>query len=134
MLHLGDKYTDLTFRSEKMFQSRRDALARSVDFEPDAWDFFDLASLWERQDKLAGTSMAVTVAGVVGGRMLGAGVWVEGALTASKMVGPSNLRRMVVPGLMLAGEFFFVLDGVDVRLLPIFRERSQLELASHVII
>jgi mitofusin 2 len=102
LLHLGDKYTDLTFRSEKMFRSRRDALARQVDFETEVWDFFDFASLWERQEKVAGTSMALTVAGVVGGRMLGGVSWLDGALTATKIVGPNNLRRVAVPGLILA--------------------------------
>lgn len=105
MLHLGDQYVDLTFRSEKMFRSRRDALARQVDFEPEIWDFFDVANIWERQEKLAGTSMAVTVAGVVGGRMLGGFGWVDGALTATKLVGSNNLRKLVLPGLVLAGKF-----------------------------
>ncbi|KAK3113051.1 mitofusin [Teratosphaeriaceae sp. CCFEE 6253] len=101
LLHLGDDYVDLTFRSEKMFRSRRDALARQVDFETEVWDFFDLASLWERQEKVAGTSMAVTVAGVVGGRMLGGVGWLDGALTAGKIVGTSNLRRVILPGIVL---------------------------------
>lgn len=105
IMHLGDQYVDLTFRSEKMFRSRRDALARQVDFEPEIWDFFDVANLWERQEKVAGTSMAVTVAGVVGGRMLGGFGWVDGALTATKMVGSDNLRRLFLPGLVLAGKF-----------------------------
>lgn len=95
---------DLTFRSEKMFKSRRDALARQVDFEAEIWDFFDITSLWERQEKMASTSMAVTVAGVVGGRMLGGVGWLDGALTATKIVGTNNLRRMLLPGLVLAGK------------------------------
>ncbi|KAF7195411.1 Transmembrane GTPase fzo1 [Pseudocercospora fuligena] len=102
LLHLGDQYVDLTFRSEKMFKSRRDALSRQVDFEPELWDFFDLTNIWERQEKVAGTSMAVTVAGVVGGRMLGGVGWLDGALTATRVVGASNLRRAFVPGLILA--------------------------------
>ncbi|CAK3808420.1 Transmembrane GTPase fzo1 [Lecanosticta acicola] len=102
LLHLGDQYVDLAFRSEKMFKSRRDALARQVDFEAEIWDFFDVASLWERQEKVASTSMAVTVAGVVGGRMLGGVGWLDGAMTATKIVGPNNLRRMLLPGLVLA--------------------------------
>lgn len=102
LLHLGNEYVDLTFRSEKMFKSRRDALARQVDFETEVWDFFDLSSLWERQEKVAGTSMAVTVAGVVGGRLLGGVGWLDGALAATKVVGPNNLRRLLVPGLILA--------------------------------
>ncbi|TKA42113.1 hypothetical protein B0A54_07200 [Friedmanniomyces endolithicus] len=102
LLHLGDEYVDLTFRSEKMFRSRRDALARQVDFEAEIGDFFDLASLWERQEKVAGTSMAVTVAGVVGGRMLGGVGWLDGAMTATKIVGTNNLRRVILPGLVLS--------------------------------
>lgn len=102
LLHLGDQYVDLTFRSEKMFKSRRDALSRQVDFEPELWDFFDLANIWERQEKVAGTSMAVTVAGVVGSRMIGGVGWLDGALTATRVVGANNLRRALIPGLILA--------------------------------
>ncbi|EME85452.1 uncharacterized protein MYCFIDRAFT_161135 [Pseudocercospora fijiensis CIRAD86] len=102
LLHLGDQYVDLTFRSEKMFKSRRDALSRQVDFEPELWDFFDITNMWERQEKVAGTSMAVTVAGVVGGRMLGGVGWLDGALTATRVVGANNLRRAFVPGMILA--------------------------------
>ncbi|KAK4963330.1 mitofusin [Elasticomyces elasticus] len=101
LLHLGEEYVDLTFRSEKMFRSRKDALARQVDFETEVWDFFDLTSLWERQEKVAGTSMAVTVAGVVGGRMLGGVGWLDGAMTATKIVGTNNIRRIILPGLVL---------------------------------
>lgn len=102
ILHLGDNYVDLQFRSEKMFKSRRDALARQVDFEPELWDFFDFASIWERQEKVAGTSMAVTVAGVVGTRLIGGFGWVDGALTATKIVGANNLRRAFIPSVILA--------------------------------
>ncbi|KAK5161530.1 hypothetical protein LTR04_004263 [Oleoguttula sp. CCFEE 6159] len=102
LLHLGDGYTDLTFHSEKMFRRKKDALARQVDVEVEVWDFFDIASLWERQEKVAGTSMAVTVAGVVGGRMIGGVGWLDGALGAAKVVGSNNLRRLIVPGLLAA--------------------------------
>ena len=110
LLHLGDQYVDLTFRSEKMFKSRRDALARQVDFEPELWDFFDIKCLWERQEKMASTSMAVTVAGVVGGRMIGGVGWLDGALTATKIVGTNNLRKLFLPGLVLACKFFALLS------------------------
>lgn len=102
LLHLGDQYVDLTFRSEKMFRSRRDALARQVDFETEVSDFFDFANIWERQEKVAGTSMAVTVAGVVGSRMIGGVGWLDGALTATKVVGTNNIRRLIIPGLLTA--------------------------------
>ena len=104
LLHLGDQYTDLTFRSEKMFKSRKDALARQVDIETELWDFFDVTSLWERQEKVASTSMAVTVAGLVGTKMLGGMAWFDGVMTATKVVGPNNVRRMIIPGVILAGE------------------------------
>ena len=104
ILHLGDQYVDLTFRSEKMFKSRKDALARQVEVETELWDFFDLGSIWERQEKVASTSMAVTVAGVVGGRMFGGLAWLDSALTATKVVGPNNVRKLVLPGLALAGK------------------------------
>ncbi len=104
LLHLGDNYVDLTFRSEKMFKTRKDALARQVEVEAELWDFFDLASIWERQEKVASTSMAVTVAGVVGGRLFGGLGWLDGALTATKVMGPNNVRRLVIPSVVLAGK------------------------------
>ncbi|KAK3700809.1 mitofusin [Vermiconidia calcicola] len=102
LLHLGDQYIDLTFRSEKMFRSRKDALARQVEVETELWDFFDLGSLWERQEKVASTSMALTVAGVLGGRVFGGFGWLDGALTATKFLGPNNVRRVLLPGMVLA--------------------------------
>jgi len=102
VLHLGDEYVDLTFRSEKMFRSRRDALARQVTVDVEMWDFFDTTSLWERQEKLAGTSMAVTVAGVVGGRVFGGIGWMDSAMGVAKVVGVKNMRRLIIPGIVLA--------------------------------
>lgn len=104
MLHLGDKYTDLSFRSDKMFQRKRDALARQVDTQIEFWDFFDLAGLWERQEKVAGTGMAMTVVGVVGGRMMGGMGWMDGAVGAARVLGTKNLRRMILPGILATGE------------------------------
>ncbi|KAK8248952.1 hypothetical protein IWZ00DRAFT_311872 [Phyllosticta capitalensis] len=102
ILHLGDDWSHLTFHPEKMFRKRKDALSRSVDFDVEVWDFFDVASLWERQEKMAGTSMAVTVAGVVGTRLVGGVSWIDGTLGAMRILGSNNLRRMMIPGLMLA--------------------------------
>jgi len=104
LLHLGDEYVDLTFRSEMMFRSRKDALARQIDVDVEIWDFFDVANLWERQEKVAGTSMAVTVAGVVGGRVFGGVGWLDGALGAAKVMGANNIRKLIIPGLVLVGK------------------------------
>lgn len=106
ILHLGNDYSDRIFRSDVLFTKKRDALARQLDTEVEIWDFFDVGGLWERQEKVAGTSMALTVAGVVGGRMVGGVGWIDGALGAAKAVGFENLRRLIVPGLIATGMQF----------------------------
>ena len=105
LLHLGDKYTDLGFLPEKMFTRRRDALAREVETEVEIWDFIDISALWsERQEKVVGTGMAMTVAGVLGGRMVGSASWIDGAVGAVKVTGTRNLRTMIVPGIIATGK------------------------------
>ncbi|KAF1836294.1 hypothetical protein BDW02DRAFT_521419 [Decorospora gaudefroyi] len=101
VLHLGNNlYADVMFRPERMFRKSVHALARQVDIDIDLWDFFDVASLWERQEKAAGAGMAMTVAGVVGGRLVGGVGWLDGALGAAKVMGTSNMRRLLIPGLI----------------------------------
>lgn len=104
LLHLGNMHADVMFRPDRMFRKSTHMLARQVDIDIELWDFFDVASLWERQEKLAGTSMAVTVAGVVGGRLVGGVGWLDGALGAAKIVGSNNLRRLIIPGLIAGGK------------------------------
>jgi GTPase SAR1 family protein len=105
VLHLGNNlYADVMFRPERMFKKSVHALARQVDIDIELWDFFDVASLWERQEKVAGTSMAVTVAGVVGGRLIGGVGWLDGALGAAKVMGTNNMRRLLIPGLIAGGK------------------------------
>ena len=107
LLHVGDSYQNMTFRADAMFQRRKDALARSVDTEVELWDFFDLAGLWERQEKVVGTGMAMTVVGTLGTRAIGGVGWVDGAFGAVRVMGSRNLRRMIVPGIVAASEFPF---------------------------
>ncbi|KAL8763663.1 MAG: hypothetical protein Q9184_000558 [Pyrenodesmia sp. 2 TL-2023] len=103
ILHLGDKFADLGFEPTRMFNRRRDLLAREVNAQIEIWDFFDVSALWsERQEKLAGTSMALTVAGVLGGRMVGGVGWIDGAMGAARVMGTRNLRRLIVPGMITA--------------------------------
>lgn len=104
VLHLGDGYNNLNFNSDKMFTKRRDLLARQVDFDIELSDFFDISGLWERQEKVAGTGMALTVASVVGGRMVGGFGYVDGVLGAARVMGTQNMRRLIVPGLVAAGK------------------------------
>lgn len=106
ILHLGDEYTDLNFRSDVMFKRKRDILARQVDVHTELWDFFDWSSLMQRQEKVAGTGMAMTVVTVLGTRAVGGFGWVDGALGAAKVVGNNNLRKLIIPGALVAGESF----------------------------
>ena len=104
MRHLGDEYQELTFRADLMFRRRKDALARQVAAPLEVWDFVDVQGVWERQEKVAGTGMALTVVGVMGGRMIGGVGWVDGALGAARVLGTKNLRHMIVPGLIATGK------------------------------
>lgn len=103
LLHLGDKFSDLSFHSEKMFQRKRHVLARQFDTDIEFWDFFDLWGTWERQEKVASTSMALTVVGVVGGRMVSGMGWIDGAMGAARILGTQNLRRLILPGILAMG-------------------------------
>jgi mitofusin len=103
LLHLGDEYSDLNFRSDVMFRRRKDALSREVEIETEIWDFFDLSTILQRQEKVAGTGMAMTAVTVIGGRMMGGFSWVDGAVSAAKVVGISNLRKLILPGALAAG-------------------------------
>lgn len=108
LLHVGEEYENLNFQADKMFQRRKDALVRSVDTDVELWDFFDVAGLWERQEKTVGTGLALTLVGTVGSRAVGGVGWVDGAFSAAKIVGSRNLRRMIVPGVLAAGEYRYV--------------------------
>ncbi|KEF53467.1 mitofusin [Exophiala aquamarina CBS 119918] len=102
LLHVGDTYENLTFQADRMFQRRRDALVRTVDTDVELWDFFDVAGLWERQEKTLGTGLALTVVGTVGSRAVGGIGWVDGAFGAAKVIGSRSLRRLFVPGVVAA--------------------------------
>lgn len=104
ILHLGDEYTELSFRSDMMFRRKRDILAKQIEVETELWDFFDFSTLLQKQEKMAGTGMAMTVATVVGGRMMGGFGWVDGALGIAKIAGSHNLRKLAVPGAFLFGK------------------------------
>jgi mitofusin len=94
-----------------MFQRRRDALVRSVDTDVEIWDFFDVAGLWERQEKTVGTGLALTLVGTVGSRAVGGVGWIDGAFGAAKIIGSRNLRMMVVPGVVAAGKLRLLPSG-----------------------
>lgn len=113
MQHLGDEYTDLTFRGDVMFRRKRDVLARQVEIETELWDFFDWSTILQRQEKMAGTGMALTVATALGSRMVGGFGWMDGALGAVKVVGNNNLRKLILPGVVataIAATYYILLQ------------------------
>ena len=109
ILHLGNEYENLIFRKESMFRRKRDVLARQVDTQVELWDFFDVGGLWERQEKVAGTGMAMTIVGVLGGRLVGGVGWLDGVLGAARIMGTGGMRKMIVPGLIATGMLFTIL-------------------------
>ncbi|KAF3063666.1 Mitofusin FZO1 [Daldinia childiae] len=102
IMHLGNEYHDLNFRADVMFRRRRDVLAKQVDVSTEFLDFVDWSTLMQRQEKMAGTGMALTVATAIGGRLVGGMGWMDHTLSIVKIVGNDNLRRLIVPGLVLA--------------------------------
>ncbi|KAI1374942.1 hypothetical protein F4677DRAFT_148562 [Hypoxylon crocopeplum] len=102
LYHLGNEYHDLNFRPDVMFRRRRDVLAKQVDIPTEVWDFVDWSTLMQRQEKVAGTGMALTVATAIGGRLVGGMGWMDHTLNMVKIVGNDNLRRLIVPGIVLA--------------------------------
>ncbi|KAI4870838.1 hypothetical protein F4820DRAFT_146431 [Hypoxylon rubiginosum] len=102
ILHLGNEYHDLNFRPDVMFRRRRDVLAKQIDVPTELWDFVDWSTLMQRQEKVAGTGMALTVATAIGGRIVGGMGWMDHTLNAVKIIGNDNLRKLIVPGLVLA--------------------------------
>ena len=111
LLHVGSEYDNLAFRADLMFQRKKDALARTVDTEVELWDFFDVAGVWERQEKVVGTGMAMTIVGTLGSRAIGGFGWVDGAFGAARVVGYNNLRRMIIPGMIATGKLFLFILG-----------------------
>ena len=108
LLNLSRAWEAPIFRPEKMFKSKSHALIRQVDTQIEVWDFFDVGGMWERQEKVAGTSMALTVAGVLGSQALGSGGlgWLNGALRAVNVVGTKNIKHLLLPGIATASTLF----------------------------
>ncbi|KAK9422176.1 putative Dynamin-type G domain-containing protein [Seiridium unicorne] len=114
LLHLGDEYEDLSFRSDVMFRRRRDVLAKQIEIPTEFLDFVDWSTLVQRQEKVAGTGMALTVATALGSRMIGGYGWLDHTMSAARVLGNDNLRRLIVPGLIVAvlGAAAYVLQQI----------------------
>ncbi|KAK4137192.1 hypothetical protein BT67DRAFT_98248 [Trichocladium antarcticum] len=99
ILHLGNDYENLSFKSDIMFQHKKHALARQVDIPTEFWDFVDWSTLLQREEK---AGMALTVAGVVGTGVIGSVGQMNIAFRAVQVLGSDNLRRMIIPGVIAA--------------------------------
>jgi mitofusin len=87
-----------------MFRRKRDTLARQIDIRTELWDFVDWSILLQRQEKVAGTGMALTLATAVGTQMMGGLGWMNHALSAARILGSDNLRRMIIPGMIVTSK------------------------------
>lgn len=105
LLHVGDEFSNLHFRPDVMFKRKRDALARQVDIPTGLWDFVDWPTLLQRQEKFAGTGMALTVAGAVVPRMMGMNTWVDQVFMATRILSHENLRQLILPGVLIVGKW-----------------------------
>jgi mitofusin len=109
LLHIGeDKFPNLNFRADLMFRQERHVFAREIHTNVDLWDFVDIRGLWERQEKMAGTGMAMAIIGILGGRAFGGVGWVDGIFGAAKIIGSANIRRMVLPSIVAASKGLFL--------------------------
>ncbi|KAK4252134.1 hypothetical protein C7999DRAFT_27377 [Corynascus novoguineensis] len=111
ILHLGNEYENLNFKSDVMFQHKKHALARQVDIATEFWDFVDWSTLLQREEK---AGMALTVAGVVGTGMISGYGQMNIALRVAQLLGSDNLRRLIVPGVLAAAATmaFYVLSQI----------------------
>ncbi|KAK4123827.1 hypothetical protein N657DRAFT_572449 [Parathielavia appendiculata] len=111
ILHLGNEYENLNFKSDVMFQHKKHTLARQVDITTEFWDFVDWSTLLQREEK---AGMALTVAGVVGTGVVSGYGQMNIALRAAHLLGNDNLRRLLVPGVIAAAAAmaFYVLSQI----------------------
>lgn len=99
LLHLGDEYENLNFKSDVMFQHKKHALARQVEIATEFWDFVDWSTLLQKEEK---AGMAITLAGVVGTGVIGSYGELNIALRVAQLLGSDNLRRLIIPGAIAA--------------------------------
>lgn len=132
LLHVGDSYNNLNFRADMMFSRRRDALARTVDTEVEILDFFDVDGIWDRQEKVVGSGLALTLVGTLGTSAVGGMGWVEGAFGAARILGSRNLRRMALPAIVVTAvcAVAYVLSTIPQTLPPRLARKLSAQLAS----
>ncbi|KAF3908484.1 hypothetical protein ABW21_db0204369 [Orbilia brochopaga] len=109
MLHLKQDYVERTFRPDFMFKKKRDALGRHIKTSLDAFDFFD----FDRQEKVAGMSLSLTVLSVASSRMFNISSWVDGIVQATNIVGIRNTKRLIIPAIVFgigAAAYYLVSD------------------------
>ncbi|RDA94549.1 hypothetical protein CP533_2727 [Ophiocordyceps camponoti-saundersi (nom. inval.)] len=131
LLHVGDEFQSLQFRADIMFRRKRDALARQVDVPTELWDFVDWSTLLQRQEKFAGTGMALTLAGAFVPRFVGMSSWMDQALTATRLLSNQNLQRLILPGIFVAaiGAAAYVLQQIPNSLPPRLASKISMQLA-----
>lgn len=98
LLHLSNDFVERAFRPELMFTRKRDALSRQINTQIDILDFFD----FDRQEKVAGLSLSLTLATAVTGQMFGIGSWIDALWKATNILGPRTAKKLFLPALIVA--------------------------------
>ena len=98
----------------------------------EVWDFFDVAGMWERQEKVVGSGMALTLAGTLGSRALGSMGWANSAFGAVRVLGSRNLQRLALPGVVAVAALAvaYVLSTIPQTLPPRLARKLSAQLAS----
>ncbi|KAG0127448.1 hypothetical protein HOY82DRAFT_76956 [Tuber indicum] len=99
VFHLGSQYVEKAFRPGYMFTRKKHLLSKSIKTEINAFDFFD----FDKQEKVAGMSLSLTVATVAGGQVFGISSWVDGLWKATNFLGPKTTKKLIVPAILVAG-------------------------------
>ncbi|KAF3930486.1 hypothetical protein ABW19_dt0200386 [Dactylella cylindrospora] len=111
LLHLKKDFVEKTFRPDLMFKKKRDALGRHIHTQLDAFDFFD----FDRQEKVAGMSLSLTVFSVASSRMFGVGSWFDGVVQATNIIGIRNAKRLIIPTIIagLGAAVYYLISDVQ---------------------
>ncbi|EPS42409.1 hypothetical protein H072_3543 [Dactylellina haptotyla CBS 200.50] len=96
LMHLKQDYMEKYFRPDYMFKKKRDIFSREIRTQLDAFDFFD----FDRQEKVAGMSLSLTVFSVASSRIFGMSSWVDGVVQATNIVGIRNAKRLIIPAII----------------------------------
>ncbi|KAI5288720.1 mitofusin [Ascosphaera aggregata] len=115
LLHVGaEKFGSFEFHADLMYRKNKHRLARQVDAEIDAWDFFNFAAIWQKQEKLVSAGAAISAVGVFGGKSLASMGLLDGVVNTVELLSKRNMRRLAIPSIIVAAGMavFYILSEI----------------------